>query len=923
MDSDRWDRIESLCWRALRRPSPERSAYLERACDGDASLRREVEELLHQLEADPSFLEDPLFRVPDVADPDPRERYLGPYRVVRPLGSGGMGEVFLAVHEAEELELPVAVKVMRRGLDAETAMRRFRVEQRILASLRHSSIAQLLDAGVTDDGRPFFVMEYVEGTPVDDYADARRLSLERRLALFRKICGAVQHAHQNLVLHRDLKPGNILVSDDGEPKLLDFGIGKILAGGDAPRAIPTTRADERPLTPEYASPEQLRREAVGTATDVHGLGILLYRLLTGHHPFRAGDQPTGQVERAILEEEPVPPSSAVTRALDTRALDGSTETVSARELAERRRTDPRRLRRALSGDLDTIVLKALRKEPSRRYGSVAALEEDVRRHLEGLPIRARRSTLTYRAGRFLKRHAWAVATAAVVVLALIGSSVVTHVQSQRVARERDRALEVRGFLLEMFGAAGADATADSVTARALLDRQSALLESAYRNRPELRAEMMHVLAEGYERLGLYRDALPLARDALALRRRVLGPRHPEVGATLATLGWIHRQRGDPRQARPLLEDAVSILRNAGEDERDRLSRALNDLGALLDGQGEREEAERVLREALSLRTELLGPEHRSVGITANNLMALLYRKGEYAGSVEMGQRALRALRNSLGADHQRTVIVQNNLAAVAAAMGDLEEAELQYRDLLDRQSRLQGRDHPVTIGIMLALATVSGDAGRTQEARELAREALAHAEERLGPDHPEVAEALGLLGTLARARGEYAEGRRHLRRALEIQRRTRGEEHEDVGETLAHLGGLARAEGDLEEAERRYRQAISVYEASVGPDHPRTAAQRERLGDLLLAREQPGEALTVLRQTLDAALDRLSAHHPLIHRTRIGLAEAYMALGQAAVADSLLDLVRPALEQGELRPDERERIRTLTASLQALDEAPR
>lgn len=922
MDRDRWERIESLCWRALRRPPPERSVYLEQACAGDDRLRREVEELLGQLEDAPSFLEEPLVRIPDEAAPASAPTYVGPYRLVRPLGRGGMGEVYLAVHEAEELELPVAVKVVRRGLDAETAVRRFRVEQRILASLRHPHIARLLDAGVTDEGRPFFVMEYVDGTPLDDYADARRLSLDRRLALFCKISGAVQHAHQNLVVHRDLKPGNILVTEDGEPKLLDFGIGKILAGGDAPRAVPTTRPGERPLTPEYASPEQLRREPVGAASDVHGLGILLYELLTGHHPFRAGGRSVEDVERAILEEEPDPPSTAVARPVPGLAAAGA-EAVSVGELAERRRTDPRTLRRRLTGDLDTIVLKALRKEPLRRYGSAAALEEDVRRHVEGLPVRARSATLTYRAGRFLKRHAWAVATAAVVVLALLGTSVVTHVQSQRVARERDRALEVRGFLLEMFGAAGADRAADSVTARQLLDRQADLLESAYGGRPELRAEMMHVLAEGYERLGLYERALPLAQGALELRREVLGPRDAEVGATLATLGWIHRQRGEPEEARPLLTEAVSILRDAGSSERDRLGRALNDLGALLDGQGERETAERVLREALALRTELLGPEHRSVGVTANNLMALLYRKGDYDGSVEMGRRALRALRGSVGADHQRTIIVQNNLAAVAAAMGDLEEAERQYRDLLERQSRLQGRGHPVTIGVMLALATVNRDAGRTEEARDLAEEALGRAEERLGPDHPEVADALGLLGTLARSRGEFSEGRRHLRRALSIQRRTRGEEHAEVGETLALLAGLARAEGDLEEAERRYREAVDVYEASAGPDHPQTAVRLERLGDLLLERDEPEGARGVLQRALDVARERLPPDHPLVPRSRLGLAEAHLALEAPATADSLLELVRPAVEAGELSRAAERRFESVSASLASPDEAGR
>jgi len=923
MDAERWKRIENLCWTALERPRADRPAFLAEACGGDAELRQQVESLLRQLETDPGFLEQPIVRLPDVAHAGAggEPTYIGSYRIVRPIGHGGMGEVYLAINEAEGLELPVAIKMVRRGMDAETALQRFRVEQRILASLRHPHIARLLDVGVSEAGRPFLVMEYVEGTPVDAYADAHRLPLRRRLALFREICEAVQHAHQNLIVHRDLKPSNILVTEEGQPKLLDFGIGKVLAGEDTFAATPTTRPHERVLTPEYSSPEQIRAEPVGTATDVHGLGLLLYKLLTGRHPFQAEGRSTRDVERAIQEEDPPRPSTVVDRPLQRRRAEGSTEIVPASELAERRRAEPRRLRRALAGDLDTIVLKALRKEPEHRYGSAAALAEDVRRHLEGLPVRARRATVAYRTGRFLRRHAWGAAAVVTLLLALAGFSIVTHVQSQRVAEQRDRALEVRGFLLEMFGAAGADETADSVTARQLLDRQAERLESAYQDQPVLRAEMMHVLSEGYERLGLYDKAGPIARDALELRRQLLGPRHPDVGATLSTLGWIQRQRGERDEARALLREAVSILRDAGDAEQDRLARALNDLGVLLDGQGEREEAERVLREALAIRVELLGPDHRSVGVTANNLMALLYRKGEYAQSIEMGERALRALRGSLGPDHQRTIIVQNNLAAVATVMGDIETAERQYRDLLERQTRLQGRGHPVTIRLMIAFGSVLSDAGKNEEAQRVLAEALAHGEERLGPDHTDVAVTSRLLGILARERGEFDEARRRLERALDIQRRVLGDDHAEVGQTLSHLAELARAEGSLDEAERLHRDAIAVYESSLGPDHPQTAVRRERLGDLLLERGDPAAARTVLEKALGTALDRLPDDHPLIPAIRLDLVEANIALGATDAAQSLLADLGPAFESGLLSEAAARRYDTLSASVDTTEEA--
>jgi serine/threonine-protein kinase len=631
MDPARWSRLETISNAALERRPEDRDAFLHEACATDPELRREVERLLASLDADPEFLEVPLVKLRDaeVAEGRADARFIGPYRLVRPLGHGGMGEVFLARRDVGGVEQAVAVKVLRRGMDSDEVIRRFRQERQILASLHHPNIAHLTDGGVTEDGRPFFVMEYVDGEPIDRYCERRRLSVSERLGLFTVVCSAVQHAHRNLVVHRDIKPSNILVTGDGVAKLLDFGIGKVIEESAGAGNGVDTRTEVRVLTPEYAAPEQVRGERITTATDVHGLGVLLYVILTGRHPFATGERTREDVQRAVCDEEAPRPS---------------------------------RIERRLAGDLDTIVLKALRKEPERRYASPDALVDDIERHLEGRPVAARPDTLAYRAGKFIRRNPWGVAAGAITVVALTGVSVITSLQSRQAARERDAALEVRGFLLESFGARGpTQSQEEPVAARALLDQQAATLAYAYADRPALRAEMLQVVAEGYERLGLYDVAEQRAREALALRREFPSDDPADAAWPLALIGWIRNQQAKPTEADSILREAVALFRTAGTGGRRGLARALNDLGVVLQERGNFVEAEAALAEALDIRTRHFVHDARATAITANNLAGLHYRRGDLPQAVALGERALASLRQALGPDHQRAAIEQRKL----------------------------------------------------------------------------------------------------------------------------------------------------------------------------------------------------------------------------------------------------------------------
>ena len=411
MESERWQRIESVFHSVLDCVPERRAALLESACIGNPELRTEVESLLAVYQKTGftrrGAFQDGFKLLEKRADQQQQGRQIGPYRIVREIGCGGMGAVYLAARADEVFEKVVAIKVIRRGLDTDDVIHRFRSERKILATLDHPNITRLLDGGTTDDGLPYFVMEYIEGEPIDHYCDARKLNVTERLKLFQGVCAAVRYAHQNLVIHRDIKPGNVLVTKEGVPRLLDFGIATLLApeGTSADATVTIVR----PLTPEYASPEQVRGEPITTASDVYSLGGLLYRLLTGHRPYRSAMSSPAEIEEAVCHEVPAKPSLAVLYEDSLRsgeAAGGTAQSVSAT-----REGTPHKLHRRLAGDLDNIILMALRKEPQRRYASAEQLSLDITRHLGNLPVMARPDSAGYRAAKFVARHKAGVAGA--------------------------------------------------------------------------------------------------------------------------------------------------------------------------------------------------------------------------------------------------------------------------------------------------------------------------------------------------------------------------------------------------------------------------------------------------------------------------------------------------------------------------------
>ena len=870
---ERWKRIDELFAAALDVEPSEREAFVRRASDGDEELCREVLALLESADEAEAAIGDSVdtFAAPLLADLDadafaddgtlPPGIRVGPYRIVQEIGRGGMGVVYLAERADDEFRKRVALKVVKRGMDTDEVLRRFRHERQILASLEHPNIARLLDGGATADGRPYLVMEHIEGEPIDEYCDRRRLGIRERLELFRAVCGAVQHAHQRLVVHRDIKPSNILVTDSGEPKLLDFGIAKLLDESDAD-AAPRTRTGVRLLTPEYASPEQVRGEPVTTASDVYALGVVLYRLLSGRPPYQVRGLSVAAAER-VIEQEPPPPSVAAVRSAE--ASEGEADARAAdtpADIARARRTTPDALRRTLRGDLDAIALKALSKDPQRRYDSPARLADDIGRYLAGLPVTARAPGTAYVASRFIRRHRAGVAAAAAFVLLLAGSAAALAVAQSRTARalalaeqERATAEEVASFLESMFSAANPLAASrerlDTMRVRALLDRGAERIREELTGRPVVRSRLLRVISRTYRELGDHAAAEQLLTEALDHASAAEQPR--DVAEALNDLGQLYLTRGRPGDAEPVLREALLLRREAGTGATPReIAVAFANLAASLQDQRKMDEAAPLYDSAIALLRTPSALDSATLADVLNGRMVLAYRTGDLETAARLGREILDINRALLGPDHPRVARETNNLAQVLQRMDRPEEAEPLYREALRVLEATVGPEHPYTALGMSNLAAVLDRLDRDDEADSLFRASIALQRRIFPPGAPNIAPSLANYADLLQAREDYRQAEPLYREAIELQRAALGEDHPDVAILTGKLAGALCATGRGGEAVPLLERATSVLERALPPGHARALETKLQLGRCLARQGSHAEAEGILLATLEA-----------------------------------------------------------------------
>jgi tetratricopeptide (TPR) repeat protein len=725
---------------------------------------------------------------------------IGAYTLVSPIGRGGMGTVWLARRSDGRFHGTAAIKLLNIGLIGRGAEARFTREGSILARLKHRHIAQLIDAGISELEQPYLVLEHVEGEHIDEYCDNHEQTLEARLRLFLDVLDAVAHAHANLIVHRDIKPSNVLVRTDGEVKLLDFGIAKLIDGGDD--QLSTTAFGERPLTPEYAAPEQLTGDPITTATDVYALGLLLYVLLGGTRLGVAQAGSAAELIKAVLETD-LPRLSEV-------APNGD----------------------ALRGDLETIVAKALKKAPGERYATAAAMADDLRRFLRHEPVAARPDTLAYRTAKFLRRRRRAVglATGVILVIASLVGFYTARLEAERdhARLEADKSARVSELLTNLLTGADPYATHDrEPTVRNILDAGATRIQQELRDQPDLKAEMMTVIGRVYQRLGVHDRATPLLEEAVAIARARGGS--AQLAQSLNDLGVLRRERGNAAAAAPLLEEALAMRRALFGPLHKDVAVTLVELGRAYQDRGQADRAETLFREALQIRRTIFGDQHRETATSKSALALLLWNRGDLAAAEPLFRESLETSRAVLSEDHPNVGSSLNNLGLVLLDRGDFAAAEPMFRESLAIKRKQFGDRHPSLGPTLSNLAGALRGQGQLAEAGSLLEEALAIARETLGPDHQSIPGYQVNLARVYLAENDPSDAEPLLRDALTRQQRTSAAGDWRLAATQGILGGLLVRRGEYQAAEALLLDANRVLKDVPGRQGREAAATRESL----------------------------------------------------------------------------------------------
>jgi eukaryotic-like serine/threonine-protein kinase len=883
-------RLDALFRAAILVPRDERALFVEASCAGDSVLREELESLLEADDRaeDDEFLASPVNRILPVRN---EVRYhvgtkIGPYVLKRLIGRGGMGAVFLAMRE-HPFRRYVALKTLTHRVGDDTAHRRFATERQILASLSHPNISQLMDGGVTEDGVPYFVMEYVEGESITDYCDRLHLPIEDRLRLFLTVCETVHHAHQNLILHRDLKPSNILVTEHGIVKLLDFGVAKFMNpnlglndGG--------THEVARLMTPLFASPEQIRGDPLSTASDVYALGVVLYLLLVGRHPLPVAGHSVAEVSRMIEVTEPDRPAMAMTRpAADALPVD---------EIARNRRTTPERLRRQLRGDLANIVMMALRKESHRRYASAERLAADLERYLSGRPVHAHRDSAYYRMGKLIRRNRSSAAFAVVAILTLVSGLFVTLHQARIARLDRDRAESARvqaeaaltesdavtAFMMDLFQSDRLSRSSlDTITVGELLE-QGIRQVGRMTDQPLGQARLLDVLGQVHENLRHYPTAAILLAESVDLRESNLPAGHPLIAASLNRLGVVKRRMGHYAEAEALHRRALDLLERSSQITDPEYINTLNRLAFLSPYLGRERDAVTYYRQAFDLQQHQPGADPGVIAGAMISLANALRRIGNYDGadslyrmSIELHERnglyreaswdryhlallmmnrerfdeARQLLENALAmlpqnsADDHRTASTHLLSSRVYQTFGDIQLAEEHALRGVEMRRRLYGPDHPETIYGRARLADVYAWNGQYDAAESIHLNILATTEATVGRRHQDYAGGLRSLSGLYAAKGDLSRAYQVADEARSILESVKGRTDHLYAIAIAEIASLHVRSGRLVDAEHMYLEALAIMGEHVGTDHHDIQRVYRALSDLYVLLGRVDDAL--------------------------------------------------------------------------------
>lgn len=829
MDSKEWEEIQNYFHQCIELPLSEQDSIIDKLQNKKPSIAKEVKKLLNAHHASGAFLEE---EVLDESFISPGDR-LGPWEIIREIGQGGMSTVFLASRADGQFDRQVAIKFLHGLIPGQSMHRRLQLEQKILARLQHKNIAQLLDAGISDEGRPYFILEYIDGQPITDWCNDQKLTLTARLKIFEQVCEAVQFAHQRLIVHRDLKPTNILVDKTGNVKLLDFGIAKILE--DEPQeGTPLTRTGQFLMTPEYASPEQVHGESITTSTDVYALGLILCEILTGSLPYSVSGKSTIEIGSIISERSPAKPSSIV-------GSEQSLKTNYGRGL------NPNQIKKQLKGDLDNIILKSLRKEPERRYGSADQMLQDIRHFQKNEPISARPENPGYLAKKFIQRNRTAVSAAIIIAFILVATVIFSLIQARNTEIERLKTEQVNTFLQDMLASPNPFEDGLDVKVVDILDQTADRIDEQLRNQPEVKASVRQTLGITYRELGDIEKAYVQLSQALYIQNQLYDPPNAELSETQAEMAKTVQLEGDYETADSLLNLAYTSDLELFGRESTTIAARLGDMGSVQWNMGNFEEAETLLRESLQLEQQLRPPNHERIAVSLGNLATLLSSQGHLEEALELYRRELDIYRSKYEDDqHPSIPQVLSHIGVILDDLEQFEEARETHLRALELFRELKGEEHPDVVYAMNNLASVMTKMGDMEEALTMQEDAASLYKDIFGPDHPNL-----------------------------------GIQYNNIAFTKRNME-------NLEGAKESYRQAIETWQAGLPPDHPFLAYGYHNLASVLLTQNRPAEALPYFQDAYEIRKEHLAPDNPERALTATMLGDCLASLGREIEAEPLL-----------------------------------
>jgi serine/threonine protein kinase len=846
MNQADWKKVQKLFNEAIELQKEERLQYLKEQCGQDLSLYNEVISLLSADEDIHPVLNK---KASDLINIEEKLNFVGQqignYKIVEEIATGGMGTVFLAERCDGFFEQKVALKIVKPGLSTIPIIRRFQHERQILANLQHPNIARLFDGGITEDKRPFFTMEYVDGIPIDEYCDKNKLTINERLKLFIKVCEAVQYAHNNLVIHRDLKPSNILIKSDGTIKLLDFGISKVLSAESENQDLPTiTQAEINLLTPEYSSPEQIKNSNISVSTDVYSLGLILYKLLSGKsaHEFKA--RTFNEYEKVVCEQTITKPSTVLHK-----ENVGENE-FSAVDISRVRKTQPKKLKNILNGDLDNICLMALRKEPERRYASVEMLAYDIERYLSSLPILARKESMAYTTKKFVIRNKTVVITAIALFFIVNGLILFYTIQLKnerdRATKEARKSEQAASFLTDLFLVSDPNQSkGETITARELLDRGASRLMAGLEEEPEMKSQLLNTIGKVYTNLGLYNSAEEIFLE-------IKGNKNLEVvdketyTETLVNLGKTYGFNGKYELAGDLLMKA----KNEGE--------------------------------------KYLPPFHPLLGDIYNTIGGHYYQTAVFDSSYEFYRKAEQNFLINYGKESQQLATNLYNLGVLEFDKGNLQTSDSLYRKSLEMYLNINGELDAQTATAQNELASVLRHSGKFDEAEKLYLKALETRIKIFGNEHPDVAHTLNHISRLYYNQEQFEKAEPYVRQSLEIREKLYDVTHPEVSASKSSLAGTLMGLKQYEEAEKLYESAYNASMKKFGESHPYTPAILGNLATALMEQKKYKEAEEAMLNAL-RMLDKLNSYRPSYRSSRIlSLADLYNRTNRFSKAEELL-----------------------------------